>query len=76
MTVSTPPDTADREATQPAGAEQTGAAADTTTEVSFDTHPDSYRHWRLELDGEIARLVLDVDENGGIVPGYELKLNS
>jgi benzoyl-CoA-dihydrodiol lyase len=45
-------------------------------QVSFDTCPDSYRHWRLRVDGAIAWLVLDVDENGGLVPGYELKLNS
>src|SRR6187549_2253813 len=45
-------------------------------EVSFDTDPASYRHWRLEVDGEVARLVLDVAEDGGIVPGYELKMNS
>jgi benzoyl-CoA-dihydrodiol lyase len=45
-------------------------------EVSFDAHPDGYRHWTLRLDGEIAWLVLDVDETGGVVPGYDLKLNS
>jgi len=44
--------------------------------VSFDTHPDSYRHWSLRVDGEVAWLVLDVDEQGGLTPGYELKLNS
>jgi benzoyl-CoA-dihydrodiol lyase len=44
--------------------------------VSFDAHPDTYRHWRLRVDGELAWLVLDVDEQGGLVPGYELKLNS
>ena len=44
--------------------------------VCFDTHPDRYRHWRLELDGAVARLVLDVDESSGLVPGYPLKLNS
>jgi len=44
--------------------------------VSFDAHPDSYRHWRLRVDGPIAWLVLDVAEDAGIVPGYELKLNS
>ncbi|HEX6358393.1 2,3-epoxybenzoyl-CoA dihydrolase, partial [Actinophytocola sp.] len=44
--------------------------------VSFDAHPDTYRHWRLRVDGEIAWLVLDVAEDGGLVPGYELKLNS
>jgi benzoyl-CoA-dihydrodiol lyase len=44
--------------------------------VSFDAHPDTYRHWKLRVDGEIAWLALDVDESGGLVPGYELKLNS
>ena len=46
------------------------------TEVSFDTSPEQYRHWRLSTDGEIATLTLDVAEDGGIVPGYELKMNS
>jgi benzoyl-CoA-dihydrodiol lyase len=45
-------------------------------EVSFDTAPDRYKHWRLRTDGEIATLILDVAEDGGIVPGYELKMNS
>jgi benzoyl-CoA-dihydrodiol lyase len=44
--------------------------------VSFDARPDSYRHWRLRVDGDIAWLILDVDEQGGLTPGYELKLNS
>src|SRR3954468_5526549 len=44
--------------------------------VSFQTRPDLYRHWRIELDGEVARLVMRVDEQGGLRPGYELKLNS
>ena len=44
--------------------------------VSFDAHPDGYRHWRLRIEGEIAWLELDVDEQGGSRPGYELKLNS
>lgn len=44
--------------------------------VSFDTDPGRYRHWKLRLDGELAWLVLDVPEDGGLVPGYELKLNS
>lgn len=51
-----------------------GAVA--SPEVSFDTHPDRYRHWKLRLDGEVAWLMLDVAEDGGLVPGYELKLNS
>jgi benzoyl-CoA-dihydrodiol lyase len=44
--------------------------------VSFQTRPDLYRHWRMEFDGDVARLVMDVDEQGGLRPGYELKLNS
>ena len=44
--------------------------------VSFDRHPDGYRHWTLRVDGAVAWLILDVDEHGGLVPGYELKLNS
>ena len=45
-------------------------------EVSFDTSPDAYKHWTLTVDGEVATLTLDVAEDGGIVPGYELKMNS
>src|SRR6185436_18291556 len=37
---------------------------------------DRYRHWKLSADGPVATLVMDVDEHGGLVPGYELKLNS
>jgi benzoyl-CoA-dihydrodiol lyase len=44
--------------------------------ITFDTHPDRYRHWTLKLGGAIATLVLDVAEDGGIRPGYALKLNS
>src|SRR5262245_49725194 len=44
--------------------------------VEFQVRPDAYRHWRLEIDGAVATLVMDVDEHGGLVPGYELKLNS
>jgi len=47
-----------------------------TTVESFETHPDRYKHWRLSFEGDIARLVMDVQEDGGLVPGYELKLNS
>ncbi|GAA4543731.1 2,3-epoxybenzoyl-CoA dihydrolase [Pseudonocardia xishanensis] len=45
-------------------------------EVSFTTSPEAYRHWRLAVDGPVATLTLDIDEAGGIVPGYELKMNS
>ncbi|UUU20509.1 2,3-epoxybenzoyl-CoA dihydrolase [Streptomyces sp. DSM 40750] len=44
--------------------------------VTFDRSPDTYRHWKLRTDGPVAWLELDVDEQGGLVPGYELKLNS
>ncbi len=44
--------------------------------IHFDTHPDDYRHWRLEVDGETARLIWDVQESEPLRPGYALKLNS
>ncbi len=44
--------------------------------VEFQTRPDGYKHWRLAIDGPVATLTMDVDEQGGLVPGYELKLNS
>ena len=44
--------------------------------VSFRTDPGKYRHWRLEIDGDVGWLVLDVDPQAGLRPGYELKLNS
>jgi benzoyl-CoA-dihydrodiol lyase len=44
--------------------------------VDFATSPDRYRHWRLNVDGEVATVTLAVDEAGGLVPGYDLKLNS
>ena len=44
--------------------------------VTFAISPERYRHWRLEVDGEIATATLRVDEQGGLVPGYELKMNS
>jgi len=48
----------------------------TSPRVEFETAPDRYRHWRLSIDAPIATLTLTVDEQGGIVPGYELKMNS
>src|SRR6476620_8274578 len=44
--------------------------------VEFDTHPDRYRHWRLSVEGDVATVTLAVDENGGLVEGYALKMNS
>ena len=48
----------------------------TEEQVEFRVSPDRYRHWRVSCDGPVATLVMDVDEQGGLVPGYELKLNS
>ena len=44
--------------------------------VDFATEPTRYRHWKLAVDGEVATLMMDVDEQGGLFEGYELKLNS
>src|SRR4029453_10541033 len=44
--------------------------------VHFQTDPSKYRHWKLQVDGEVATLLMDVDEKGGLFEGYELKLNS
>ena len=44
--------------------------------IDFQTDPSRYRHWRLELDGEVATLLMDVDPKGAMFEGYELKLNS
>ena len=44
--------------------------------IDFATKPGSYKHWKLSVDGRVARLALDVDESAGLLPGYELKLNS
>ena len=44
--------------------------------VRFETHPSRYVHWKLELAAPIARLLMDVQEDGGLRPGYPLKLNS
>ena len=44
--------------------------------VSFATHPAKYQHWTLSVEGDVAKLKLDINEDGGIKPGYKLKLNS
>src|SRR6185503_7986298 len=51
-------------------------AATTSPKVDYQTHPDRYRHYKVSYDGPVATLELDVDESGGIRPGYALKLNS
>ena len=44
--------------------------------INFQTSPDQYRHWRLEFDGPVARLSMDVQEDETLADGYKLKLNS
>jgi benzoyl-CoA-dihydrodiol lyase len=44
--------------------------------IDFQTEPSRYRHWKLDVAGEVATLTMDVDENGGLFEGYQLKLNS
>jgi len=44
--------------------------------VDFQTDPSKYKHWRLSFDGPVATLTMDVVEDGGLRPGYKLKLNS
>ena len=44
--------------------------------IDFQTDPSRYRHWRVAYDGAVATLFMDVDENGGLFEGYQLKLNS
>jgi benzoyl-CoA-dihydrodiol lyase len=46
------------------------------TFIDFQTEPQRYRHWKLAVDGDVATLTMDVDENGGLFEGYQLKLNS
>ena len=46
------------------------------TRIDFQTEPSRYRHWKLNIDGDVATLLLDVDEKGALFEGYELKLNS
>src|ERR1700754_131145 len=46
------------------------------TFIDFQTEPSRYKHWKLAVDGDVATLTMDVDENGGLFEGYLLKLNS
>src|SRR5512145_2967638 len=56
--------------------DRTPIMPDTAAPVDFRTDPSRYRHWRLAVEGRIATLAMDVQEDGGLRPGYELKLNS
>ena len=42
--------------------------------IDFQTDPSRYRHWKLDVEGDVATLTMDVDENGGLFEGYQLKL--
>ncbi len=44
--------------------------------IDFQTEPARYKHWRVDYDGPVAWLTMDVDEDGGLFEGYQLKLNS
>ncbi len=48
----------------------------TAQRIDFQTDPSRYRHWEIQVEGEVATLVMDVDEKAGLFEGYELKLNS
>ena len=50
--------------------------AEGTGRIGIQTRPDAYRHWRLSIEGNVARLAMDVDESATLAPGYALKLNS
>lgn len=52
------------------------AATVAPSPVSFVTDPSRYRHWHLSVDGPVATLAMDVDEQGGLRDGYTMKLNS
>ncbi|HEY5321555.1 MAG TPA: benzoyl-CoA-dihydrodiol lyase, partial [Caldimonas sp.] len=54
----------------------TAASAVTPAPVDYRTDPSQYRHWKLSVEGALARLTLDIAEDAGVRPGYKLKLNS
>jgi len=54
----------------------TQEAQPTAAALDFRTEPSRYKHWRISFDGPVATLTMDVAEDGGIRPGYNLKLNS
>jgi benzoyl-CoA-dihydrodiol lyase len=58
------------------GLKPANGGADKRARVDFQTEPSRYRHWKLDCKGDVATLTMDVDENGGLFDGYQLKLNS
>src|ERR1700746_924897 len=76
---STPTETTMGQADQPLAHTQSDNAherAGQRVRIDFQTEPSRYRHWKLKVDGEIATLVMDVDEKASLFEGYDLKLNS
>src|SRR5437764_15238470 len=61
---------------RPVGTPGSAESRPSTPRVDFSVDPTRYRHWRLAFDGPVATLTMDVDMSGGLVSGYELKLNS
>src|SRR3546814_2717846 len=58
------------------GSSMAASQANGAAPVDFRTEPSQYKHWKLSIDGAVATLAMDVREDGGLRPGYELKLNS
>ena len=48
----------------------------TALRVDYQTNPEQYQHWSLKVEGNVATLTADFNEDGGLRPGYKLKLNS
>ena len=61
---------------QPISSQDTPQDTPTLPVIDFRTDPARYKHWKLAIDGAVATLTMDVSETGGLVPGYELKMNS
>jgi benzoyl-CoA-dihydrodiol lyase len=55
---------------------QAASSAEAPQLIDYQTHPDRYLHWRLSCAGPVATLIMDVNEDKGLQPGYQLKLNS
>ena len=57
-------------------ATQLAAADPAASFFTYDQTGESYRHWEVSIDGRVATVAMNVDPDGGLVPGYKLKLNS
>src|ERR1700757_5252632 len=76
---STPTETTMGETDHALARQRSGTAHERTDQrvrIDFQTEPARYRHWKLKVDGEVATLVMDVDEKSALFEGYDLKLNS